>query len=126
MAKKQIYVFLSSLTAGFHFSIVLLYIASTFLIFLSQKLKLYTASFFCLMWIQQKLFKGCLLTRLEGYFLKKGNKKCDDVFFFNRFTHNLFKKRFHISLNQVRILFQGMLLFFLIISAVIIISYFIK
>lgn len=121
MAKKQIHVFLSSLTAAIHFGFVLVYVASIFLLFLSKSLKLYIALFFCLIWVQQKIFNGCSLTKLEGYLLKKGGKGRDDAFFFNRFAHNLFKKRLRTSLSRVEMLFQGMLLFFFIVSAVIII-----
>lgn len=121
MSRK--YAFLSSLTAVIHFSIVLLYVACIFLLFLFESLKLYIALFFCLVWIQQKLLRGCSLTKLEGYFLKKGDEKCGDVFFFNRFAHNLFKKRFRMSSSQVEALFQGMLLFFFVLSLFIIISY---
>ena len=121
MARKQTYVHLSSLTAAIHFSFVLLYIACIFLMILSKELRFYAALFFCLIWIQQIVFKGCSLTRLEGYFLKKGGKECDDVFFFNRFMHGLFEKRFRISLNQLKMLFQGLLLFFVIVSGVVII-----
>ena len=121
MAKKQIYIYLSSLTAVIHFGIVLLYVACILLMILSKELRFFAALFFCLIWIQQKICRGCSLTQLEGYFLKKCGKKCDDVFFFNRFMHDLFEKRFHISLNQLKMLFQGMLLFFFIVSGVIII-----
>ncbi len=124
MVKKQIYTHLSLFTAAIHFSIVLLYVACIFLIFLFKELRLYIALFFCLIWIQQKVFSGCSLTQLEGYFLKKGGKKCDDVFFLNRFAHDLFEKKFHISINQVKILFQGILLFFCIISVIIIVLHF--
>lgn len=126
MVKKKIYSILSGLTAAFHFSIVLLYVACIFIIFTSKELRIYAAISFLLIWILQKIFKGCALTKVEGYFLRKSGKKCDNPFFFNRFAHNFFKKTFNISVSRVAILFQAMLLFFVIVSIVVIILYFAK
>lgn len=120
MIEKQTYVFFSSLTAAVHFSMALLYVVSMFLIFLSDKLRFYAALFLAVTWIQHKLFKGCSFTHLEGYFLKKAGKNTNDVFFFNRFAHDFFKKTFNMSVSRVTILFQAMILVFFIISMVII------
>lgn len=124
MAKKQVYTYLSSLIAAIHFSMILLYIVCVFLMILSKELRFYIALFFCLMWIQQKLFKGCSLTQLEGYFLKKNGKKYNNVFFINRLAHGLFKERFRMPPNQLRLLIQRVLLFFCIVSVIIIILHF--
>lgn len=126
MTKEQIYLFLSSLAATIHFGMVLLYLACTFLIWFSESepIRFGAALFLCSVWIQQKIFKGCFSTQLEGYFLKKGGKERDDVFFFNRFTRGFLKKKFYLSVVQVEALFQGMLLFFFVLSAFLIISYF--
>lgn len=125
MAKKQVYIHFSLFTAVIHFSFILLYVACIFLIFLSKTLRFYAAIFFCLIWIQQKMFDGCSLTRLESYFLKKGGKKCDgDIFFCNRLAHGLFKEKFRVPPNQLRLLVQRVILFFCIISGFIIILHF--
>ncbi len=124
MARKQVYTLLSSLTAAIHFSIILLYIACIFLMILFKELRFYIALFFCLMWIQLVIFKGCSLTQLESYFLKKGGKKYEDVFFINRLAHGLFKKRFRMSPSQVKLFIQRVIWFFFIVSVIIIVLHF--
>lgn len=119
MAKKNIYSFLSSLTAGVHFIIVLLYIVCVYLIFFSRALRIYAAIFLALIWIQHKVFKGCSLNHLQKHFVRKAGKKISgDVFFVDRFVHNLFKERFNIPLCQFEVLFQVMLLFFSVVSVI--------
>jgi len=126
MFRNQFYFYLSSLTAAIHFSVVLFYVSCTILIFFSEKLKIYAAFFLIFIWILQKIFGGCILTRVEEFFLKKAGKRRDNIFFFNGFAHNFFKRTFRMSLSQINFLFQGMLLVFVFISIIVIILYFIK
>lgn len=84
MKKQHTYGRFARFIEIFHLFFIPTYMTSAYFVLVSNIFRIYAATFISIIWLSDKLFKGCLLTKLENRLLKRSGKETYDHIFLER------------------------------------------